>query len=279
MANKQQSMRAKKQAKRAKATKVKAKAGRIERNNSGQAFSQATKDSARKHKSIYDIINDRAKMRRLAKEGKGQEELFTRETLLQGVNEAIDVAVRLHAGMEVFERVAERQLITPTTEQLQLIIDADKAIVVFCEDVHAVKTLDEAKQQPEEYIDLVMHIADVMHEMMEVHRHKLLAMFEEYREPMETYAQEHLPSEFADDMVGYQHLLHGDRIDRVSPLYATGEAKEMMARLKEMEELFKDDPDLEHPTDRENLPAAEATPLEGELLLVDEPNDPVTQAQ
>ncbi|MNM18446.1 hypothetical protein D3C81_287390 [compost metagenome] len=280
MANKQQSLRAKKQAKRANRAKAKAKAGRIERANvDGSLRGSYTEARGKKFDSIYDIINNRPKMKRMAEQGRGSDELFTRETFFAGINDAIDLTVKLHSGMEVYDICAQRQLLTPTQEGLDLIVAADKCIVQFCEDVHAVKTLDEAKHQPVDYIDLVLHIADVMQQLMDVYRQKLLDLFETHREVMETYAQEHLPSEFQgtpEGMHAFQHQLHGERIDRVSPLYATGEAKDIMDHMKEMEELFKDDPELEHPTDQDNLPL---TASEEPGVLGEEPNDPVTQAQ
>lgn len=281
MANKQQTMRAKKQAKRANRAKNKAKATRLERARLAQGLNDVYEETrGKKFDSIYDIINDRPKMRRMAEQGRGTDELFTRETFFAGINDAIDLTVKLHAGMEVYDICVQRQLITPSQDALDLIVAADKAIVAFCEDVHAVKLLDEAKHEPTDYIDLVLHIADVMQQLMDVHRQKLLDLFEANRDVMETYAQEHLPSEFIgspDGMNMYHHQLHGERIDRVSPLYATGEAKDIMAHMKEMESLFKDDPDLEHPADPDNLPAAEV--VGDGAPLVEEPNDPVSQAQ
>lgn len=275
MANQQQKRRDAKQAKRRKLSKDKAKAVRRIEHQAAHFMANLSEDKADqiKHKNIYDILNDGQEMKRRKKAGEATTEMFTNVDLLKGVNSMITMTIKLHSGVAVYLKLVDEKRFEPTEVERELINAYERTLVEFTEDVAVVITLDQAKKQPVDYPEIVIHISDVMHTMMFDFRDKIIALLETQRDLIEAYAQEHKPE--ADTMHQYMSELHETRIHEVIPMYATGAAAELLADLESLAAAMEDDG--EPVDDLENL--APVDPDDESIVAVQPPQDPVSETQ
>jgi len=274
MSTKHQQRRAEKQAARKKASKEKLKKAR---RASAFAFAPTPQPGKKKSKSVYDIIDAAARAKGKRAAGEEPTELPSGSQLIQAISDMITVSVKMHSGIVLFNRLAAEGRFVPTPEQKELVEGYEKKLVEFAEDVNVVITLHEAGHTPEEYIEITLHIADVMHSLVLEYGDNIVAVSVSQRDIIEAYVLEHKPAEI--DMYAYMTSLHEGRMDEIRALYATGHSKELLQDFKDQAELMKasDVDDLEALADPENLEAPMGGEADGPLLL-EAPNDPVTQA-
>lgn len=275
MSTKHQQRRAEKQAARKKASKEKLKKAR---RASAFAFAPApAQPGKKKSKSVYDIIDAAARAKGKRNAGEEPTELPTGSQLIQAISDMITVSVKMHSGIALFQRLAAEGRFEPTQEQKELIEGYEKKLVEFAEDVNVVITLHEAGHTPEEYIEITLHIADVMHSLVGEFGDNIVAVSVSQRDIIEAYVTEHKPAEI--DMYAYMTSLHEGRMDEIRELYATDHSKELLQDFKDQAELMKasDVDDLEALADPENLEVPMGGEADGPLLL-EAPKDPVTEA-
>lgn len=274
MANQQQKRRDAKLAKRRKASKDKLKTVRRQEHASNTAFANMSVDQADqiKHKSIYDIIRDSGELKRRRKAGEQTTDLFTNLELLEGISSMIAMTVKLHSGVVVYLKLVDEKRFELSEEHRDLIEKYERLLVEFTEDVTVVVTLDRAGKQPEDYPEIVLHISDVMHQLMMDYREPILALIETQKDALETYAQEHYQKELG--MYAYMEELHEVRMQTVIPLYATGVAQELLNDLNSMAEILDEGEPVD---DLDNLPPVD--PEDESIVSVQAPQDPVSESQ
>lgn len=280
MATKQQTLRAKKQAKRQKAAKDKAKLARVERAH-GKYFDGDAELTEKSRKSLYDIINSRDELQARAKKmkkkerrqrKKGENDFIGRNEMLSGMHSMIDMTIKIHSAVGIFHKLVAEKRFEPTAEELTTLDNYERAVVEFSEDVSAVTILDEAKKLPEDYVDITLHLVDIMQDLEFVHRPLVDKVLSQRGSLIEAYAQEHKSP--AVSMYSFMSLEHQARLAIVTPLYSTGASQEMLQHLKELDELLSSEPD--DLDDLDNLPPVDENDLS--IVAVQEPNDPVSQA-
>ena len=283
MANKHQQNRAKKQEKRRLKSKAKAKAYRIEKQGIGQMLKEPATPAQRK--SVYDIIGSkdvklmRREMQRRtgtlpeAPDEEGLDSVgLTGMDLLRAINDMITMSVKLHAGVAVYLKLSEVENRFFIEQNDRDKIDAyEQKLFEFCEDVHAVTELHRAGRQPTDYLEIVIHITDVMDELISVHRDAVLDVIKVRSEEIETWANEHRPAD-ADNYT-FMAMLHERRIQEITPLYQTNANKELVANLLSLHDDLTEEPDL-----GDDLNLVPADDDVGEDETVQAPNDPVTEA-
>lgn len=271
MATKHEQRRAKKQAARRQVSKEKQKKERTERASRTAGFNKL--DPKKKHKSVYDLIEEGARLKRRAKIGEIPDTIITGAELLQGINDTITVAVKSHSGIVVYLKMVEEKRFELTEENRAFIENFERKLVEFSEDVNVVITLHEAGRKPDEYVEILLATIDVMHELVTL-APEAAKLAETQRDIIEQYVTEHIPT--GVDMYSYMSMLHEERINAVRELYATGASQELLEDFRAMESLMTTVDDLEAVKDPENLEAPATEPVaEGEVTP---PNDPVSQA-
>lgn len=145
---------------------------------------------------------------------------FTNKDIAQMIAESIPPITRTHAGVEVLARLAKEGVIELTEENRALIVDYDKVVVKFNEDVDAVIMLMEAKKEPEEFMELVAHLTDMLMDLMTTYREPVIQLIESHSEKVEEYVKEHRAED--QSMDDYMTLLHTQRAAEIYPLYRTG---------------------------------------------------------
>lgn len=145
---------------------------------------------------------------------------FTNKDIAQMIAESIPAITRTHAGVEVVSRLAKEGVIKLGDDDQALIVDYDKIVVKFNEDVDAVITLMEAKKEPEEYMDLVSHLTEMLMELMTTYREPVIELIESHKEKVEEYVKEHRDESVSMDE--YMTQLHTQRAAEIYPLYRTG---------------------------------------------------------
>jgi len=274
MANQQQKRRDAKLAKRRKASKDKVKAVRRQEHASNTAFAQMGVDKADqiKHKSIYDIIRDSGELKRRRKAGEETTDLISGTDLLEGISNMISMVVKLHSGVVVYLKLVDEKRFELSEEHAALVERFERLLVEFTEDVTVVITLDKAGKQPADYPEIVLHISDVMHQLMFDYREQIIAFIETQKDALEAYAQEHIQP--GQEMYNYMEALHETRMQTVIPLYATGVAKELLADLESMAEMLEEGEPID---DLQNLPPVD--PEDESIVAVQPPQDPVSESQ
>lgn len=293
MSNKQQQNRAKKQEKRRLKSKAKAKAYRVDK----QRINASMKDiggenNAKQRMSVYDIIqsNDLRLMRQELKrrrqevpkdlhlegesadaEGEVGDIKMTGIDLLRGINDMITVSVKLHSGLVVFLKLAEEGRFVITESQQEHIDAYEAKLVEFCEDVHAVTTLHHAGRKPIDYLEIVIHITDVMDDLVSVHRDPIFDLILTQQDAIEAWATEHKPADV--DTYTFMSMLHEQRINSVVDKYATKANDELVKDLLSLDAALPEEPIL---GDDLNLEPSSDDVGEDEPLVA--PQDPVTEA-
>jgi len=270
MSTKQQAMRAKKQAKRARAKKEKRTRAAISKH-------QVIRDIVG-NDTIFDLINNREKLQRLADEGIGGSGKkipeLDRTKLISGFNSTAVIATQLHASAEVITVLESEKKVVLTEQDQELLVQLDKAVVALCEDIQAIKLLDQAGKKPEEYIDIVLHTSQLANDLMFELRPGMIALMDRYDAFVETYAKEHRSADMPMEV--YMEQLHNRRIARVAPLYASAARVESDALMDNLVAEFEAMPDDEPVDESDNLPRDPVT-LENDPVHLDTPQDPIHQ--
>lgn len=278
MANQQQKRRADKLAKRAQKSKAKVKAIRRKENVTNAWVNRMDNEQADrlKHRSIYDILGDADELKARRKEGKTATEFMDNLSLFEGINDMINMVVKLHSGVAVYQKLLEEKRFEIPEAHRELTEQFERLIVEFNEDVSVVTTLDRAGKQPIDYPEIVLHLTDVMHRIMLDFRAPVITMLETQKEPIEIWATEHKPTELA--VFDYMFELHDERLQKVMPEYATGASADLLKELMEMDAMMKAaDPENDDLDDLENL--GPVTIDQDPIDNVVAPNDPITEAK
>lgn len=276
MATKTQTMQAKKIARR----KAKSKARAKETNQSFMAQRSAG-GFHDKDKSIYDLINDvkTGATKAKAKLGKGEipDVGVPRIQFLKGVQETLNQVIKMHGGIAVYMILAEDEgRFTITPENAKRIEDYERAAVRMVENVDAIVLLDQAKKLPEDYIELVIDMADVMRDLMVILHKPTYDMLKRKEKEINRYATEHMPT--GVDPLEFMRQLHEVRIKKVGPQYVTTEgvsAKEI-ADMVLMTQAIMDEngEDVIVSADTSNLVPDEFPDVDP---VKDIPQDPITE--
>lgn len=228
MATKQQSMKAKKTERRKVKTKARIKA--TQSNFMGQRSAGGFHD---KSVSVYDLINNiktgATKIKSNLSKGEMPEVGITRASFLRAIHETLDQVIKMHGGIAVYMILAEdesRFQITP--ENAARIETYERAVVRLVENVDAIVILDQAKKLPEDYIELVIDMADVMRDLMVINHKPTYEMLQRKEQEINRYITEHLPT--GVDVFEYTRQLHEERIKKVGPSYATAEGQGVSAK-------------------------------------------------
>lgn len=278
MAKNSQQRRNDKAVKRRTASKLKQKKERRWINEAGAFNNRLTNEQADriKHKNIYDIINDREELLRLSKGNKPADaKMIETDQLFNGVDNMIDLTVKMHSGVIVYLKLVDEKRFELTEENKALIETYERKVCEFTEDVSAMIILDKAGSEPLDYVDLVIHVADLMHDMMGELRDDIIGLIDSQKDAIEVYATEHKPAQL--NMFVYMNELHDARMKTILPLYATGKVKETMDSINELDSLLDEDPAENHPDDFENLPPID--PSDDSIVSVQMPQDPITEAK
>lgn len=219
MATKQQSMKAKKTERRKVKTKARIKA--TQSNFMGQRSAGGFHD---KSVSVYDLINNiktgATKAKSSMTKGEVPDVGVSRTGFLRAIHETLDQVIKMHGGISVYMILAEdesRFVITP--ENAALIETYERSVVRLVENVDAVVLLDQAKKLPEDYIELVIDMADVMRDLMVINHKTTYDMLKRQEREINRYITEHLPT--GVDVFEYTRQLHEARIKKVGPQYVT----------------------------------------------------------
>lgn len=219
MATKQQSMKAKKTDRRKAKTKARVKA--TQSNFMGQRSAGGFHD---KSVSVYDLINNiksgATKIKHSQSNGQIPEVGITRVDFLRSIQETLGQVIKMHGGIAVYMILAEdegRFQITP--ENAARIETYERSVVRLVENVDAVVLLDQAGKQPEDYVEIVIDVADVMRDLMVIHHKSTFEMLKTKEQEINRYVTEHLPTNV--DVFEYTRQLHEERIKKVGPLYMT----------------------------------------------------------
>lgn len=289
MSTKQQQRRVKKLNKRKQVSKQKQRAKNIQdaylrqdfgKGYQGEALSKdALYDKVRgenKAFSVRDLINNRQRLAELAEQMKltGDEDipqLFSGEELLNAINDMITVTIKLHSGVIVYNRLVEERRFDISEDHRALLENYERKVVEFAEDVSVVTTLHEAGQQPEDYFEVVLNLADVMAVLSEEFGEPVLALITKRGDLIEAYAVEHKPEGLS--VYDYMCQLHSERITVIQQLYGESRLNDVFNELRTLEQELPDSPG-EIPGD--NLPFPEKEEV-GEFIAIS--NDPVINPQ
>jgi hypothetical protein len=276
MATKKQSMKAKKDTR--KKTKAKVRVKSSQSSVFGQRSAGGFHD---KRVSIYDLINDVKSgathiKSKLAK-GEIPEVGIDRLDFLKGIQETMGQVIKMHGGIAVYMLLAENESrfqITP--ENAERIEGYERSVVRFVENVDAVVLLDQAKKLPEDYIELVIDMADVLRDLMVIQHIPTYEMLKRKEQEINRYITEHLPTGM--DVFEYTRGLHEERIKQVGPLYVTTEgvsAKEIADMVLMTQDLMNENgEDVVVSVDTSNIKPDEHPDVEP---VKDIPQDPITE--
>jgi len=277
MATKQQTMKAKKIAR----SKSKAKA-RVKAANQSTSSQGASRGFYDKNASVYDLINDvksgATKIKSKLAKGEVPEIGINRVDFLRGIQETMEQVIKLHGGIAIYTILAEdegRFQITP--ENAMTIEVYERSIVRFVENVDAIIMLDQAQKLPEDYVELVMDMVDVMRDLMIIYHMPTYEMLKKKEHEINRYVTEHLPSGMP--VLEYSRQLHEERIKKVGPLYVTTEgvsAKEIAEMVLMTQTLLDENEagEVVPPADTENLVPDDFPEVEP---VKDIPQDPITE--
>jgi len=276
MASKQTSMKAKKIARnKAKAkARVKATHDPIRHQRSAGGFHD-------KNLNVYDLINNvkTGATRIKAKQAKGEipDVDIDRISFLRGIQETMAQVIKMHGGIAVYMILAEdegRFQITP--ENAMRIETYERSVVRLVENVDAVIMLDQAKKLPQDYIELVIDMADVMRDLMVIHHAPTFEMLKRKEKEINRYVTEHLPT--GVDVLEYTRQLHEERIKKVGPNYVTtdGVSAKEIAEMVMMTQAIMDENEegVVVSADTSNLKPDEHPDVEP---VKDIPQDPITE--
>lgn len=243
MATKQSSNRANKQAKRQVRAKQKQKAAAIETAKGKQLLGRRAQASMLTEgldkMSNQDIITTARqnlrkinKLRKKVRQGKitqaeaekriaGQIETdeITNKTVMQNINDVIPAVIRVHAGAEIFTRLAGEKRYEVTAEEETLIASLDEQVTKITEDISAIIVFVEAGKEPEEYMDIFMHYTEQLAQMFEVTVPGMMTVLTPRQDVIDAYAQEHRNTDV--QMFDYMRSLHEERMVNVYPIYRT----------------------------------------------------------
>jgi len=276
MATKQQSMKAKKTERRKVKTKARIKA--TQSNFLGQRSAGGFHD---KSVSVYDLINNiksgATKVKSKLAEGEIPDVGVSRHGFLRAIHETLDQVIKMHGGIAVYMILAEdesRFQITP--ENAARIETYERSVVRLVENVDAVVMLDQAKKLPEDYIELVIDMADVMRDLMVINHKPTYEMLQRKELEINRYITEHLPT--GADVFEYTRQLHEERIKKVGPLYVTTEgvsAKEIADMVMMTQALMDENgEDIIVSADTSNLVPDDHPDVHP---IKDIPSDPITE--
>lgn len=221
MATKQQSMKAKKTERRKVKTKARIKA--TQSNFMGQRSAGGFHD---KSVSVYDLINQvktgATHIKSKLAEGQIPEVGINRIDFLRGIQETLSQVIKMHGGIAVYMILAEgEKRFEVTPENVMRIEIYERSAVRMVENVDAIIMLDQAGKLPEDYIELVIDMADVMRDLMVIHHKPTYEMLQRKELEINRYVTEHLPT--GVDVLEYVRQLHEARIKEVGPKYVTTE--------------------------------------------------------
>lgn len=239
MATKQQSMKAKKTERRKQKTKARVKA--VQSNFMGQRSAGGFHD---KNVSVYDLINNiktgATKIKASKANGEIPEVGISRLDFLRSIQETLAQVIKMHGGIAVYMILAEDESRFQVTPENAGRIEAyERAVVRMVENVDAVVLLDQAKKLPEDYVELVVDMADVMRDLMVILHKPTYEMLQRKEQEINRYVTEHLPT--GVDVLEYVRQLHEARIKAVGPAYVTTEgvsAKEIADMVLMTQELM-----------------------------------------
>lgn len=219
MATKQQSMKAKKTTRK----KVKAKA----RVKATQDFLRSPRSAGGFHDksvSVYDLINQvktgATHVKSKLAKGEIPEVGINRTDFLRGINETLSQTIKMHGGIAVYMILAEdEKRFELTPEDIQRVEAYERSVVRLVENVDAIVLLDQAGKLPEDYVELVIDMADVMRDLMVIQHKTTYEMLQRKEKEINRYVTEHLPTNV--DVLEYVRQLHEERIKKVGPGYVT----------------------------------------------------------
>lgn len=276
MATKQQSMKAKKTERRKVKTKARIKA--TQNSFMGQRSAGGFHD---KSVSVYDLINNvqtgATKVKSTLAKGEVPEVGVDRKGFLRAIHETLDQVIKMHGGIAVYMILAEDESrFTITPENAARIETYERSVVRLVENVDAVVLLDQAKKLPEDYIELVIDMADVMRDLMVIHHKSTYEMLKRQEQEINRYITEHLPT--GVDVFEYTRQLHEERIKKVGPQYVTttGVNAKEIAEMVMMTQTLMDEngEDVIVSADTSNLVPDDHPDVHP---IKDIPNDPITE--
>lgn len=276
MATKQQSMKAKKTERRKVKTKARIKA--TQSNFMGQRSAGGFHD---KTVSVYDLINNvqtgATKVKSTLAKGEVPDVGVDRKGFLRAIHETLDQVIKMHGGIAVYMILAENESrFTITPENAARIETYERSVVRLVENVDAVVLLDQAKKLPEDYIELVIDMADVMRDLMVIHHKPTYEMLKRQEQEINRYITEHLPT--GVDVFEYTRQLHEERIKKVGPQYVTTagvSAKEITEMVLMTQTLMDENgEDVIVSADTSNLVPDDHPDVHP---IKDIPNDPITE--
>lgn len=212
MGTKNQAMRAKKQQRR------KNKARSSDNNVSNKGYGASGKVPLM-NRSIYDIIYNARELERRSRKGLGTANFLDRMELIAGLQITTTQSIKVHSAIVVYLKLVAEGKFVLTPEREELIEKYERALVQFREDLDAWQLLDQAGKKPEDYTELVLHMADLMNELTVFMNPIFLKEFKEEEQEFNKWVSEHLPTGM--DLFKYMDELHEDRMREVSPKYKT----------------------------------------------------------
>lgn len=234
MATKQSSLRSNKQAKRQKRAKQKQIAIRKEQATTKQLLGRRETE-----KELFGNVTDNdilqqahrrlKQLKKKARQGKitpkqfeeeiaGHEEI-TNTVVMQNINDVIPALIRVHAGVEVFARLAAEKRFEVTAEETTLINTVDEQVVHITEDISAIVAFVEDKKEPDDYMAIFMHYTELLARCFEVTMPALMLMLDAKKPEIDAYADEHRNKEVS--VFDYMRGLHEERMRAVVPTYRT----------------------------------------------------------
>lgn len=217
MANKQQSM----QARKAQRQKAKAK-GRADKAKGAQrpATAQPTGSQLQYQIATKGIIATarryrKAKRAKDAHNGKAPTNL----EILQSQSQAIEMMCPVHAGIEVATILVAEGKLQLEQADYDAIAKFDEAIVKIAEDIQALQILIEAEQTFEDFWELHVEYIDKLADMFQFRIPEMMEVMRPRSPVINQYVQEHtLPEE---NEMRFSMRIHHERLQRVAPKYRT----------------------------------------------------------
>lgn len=179
---------------------------------------------------------------------------FTKKDVMAMISESIPAIVRVHAGIEILQRLEQEGKFELNELQNALIDAYDETVTKFNEDVDAVIQLIEAGQEPEDFMELIQHLTEVLMQLMMEFREPIVEMLEAHGTELDEYAKEHRAE--GTPMDEYMMTIHTQRMAVVFPIYKTHAGSAMSDdALLEAESATFDKPETEVADDSEVQPS------------------------
>lgn len=150
---------------------------------------------------------------------KAEDQEFTNKDVSRMIAESIPPLMRTHAGVEIAERLFNEKTLTLSAQEIELVVNYDKAMVRFTENVDAALVMIEADRQPSDYMVIIEDLTYGLMDLMTDLRDKVVELMETHRDAIEEYAKEHRGED--EDMDKYMEKLHTQRMATIFPLYKT----------------------------------------------------------